>query len=577
MLYPQNNNFRQKTDFLGKWDFRKDQKNQGLQKGWSKGFRKERSLLVPASWNEQAPDLRDYLGPAWYQKKFSFHPSPKWGKSFIRFGSVNYFAAVWLNGRKLGTHEGGHLPFHFEITKHLKAANLLVVRVEGFLRPDRVPPGKVPPGPLDSFNNNFNPPASFDFFPFCGIQRPVILFTTPKESIEDVTITTEITGKEGGVSVAVQANASSPASLRLTLEGFGWETSIEAPLKSGKAADLLKVPQAKLWAPGSPHLYQLKLELKKESKTIDQVKLPVGIRTIRVKGSRILLNGKPIFLKGFGRHEDNAGTGRYLPPSVLRKDYRHMLWIGANSFRTTHYPYSDEDMDMADRLGFLVIGETPAVGLFFKKGGLSKRLNLCRQYTREMIERDKNHPCVVMWSLANEPHSHRPEAKGFFKNLADLARGLDKSRPVTLVSYLGAAEKSFEFLDVVCVNRYFGWYTEPGDLDKAIPRLSEDLDAIHRKFKKPVLVTEFGADALPGSHANPPAMFSEEYQTEMIKRYLGVIKVKAYVAGAHVWNLSDFKTAQATHRPNGMNYKGVFTRERKPKLAAYLLRKLWKD
>ncbi len=232
---------------------------------------------------------------------------------------------------------------------------------------------------------------------------------------------------------------------------------------------------------------------------------------------------------------------------------------------------------MADRLGFLVIGETPAVGLFFKKEGLSKRLSLCRQFTREMIERDKNHPSVVMWSLANEPHSKRPAAKGFFKNLANLARSLDKTRPVTLVSYLGTSEESFEFLDAVCVNRYYGWYTEPGDLDKAIPRLSQDLDALYQKFKKPVLVTEFGADAIPGSHADPPTMFSEEYQTEMIERYIEVIRRKPYVVGAHVWNLSDFKTAQATHRPNGMNYKGVFTRDRKPKLAAYLLRKLWKN
>ncbi len=192
-----------------------------------------------------------------------------------------------------------------------------------------------------------------------------------------------------------------------------------------------------------------------------------------------------------------------------------------------------------------------------------------------MIERDKNHPSVVMWSLANEPHSKRPGAAAFFKNLTQLARNLDKTRPITLVSYLGTAEESFRFLDVVCVNRYFGWYSEPGDLDKAIPRLSKDLDAIHRKFKKPILVTEFGADAVPGSHADPPTMFSEEYQAEMIERYLKVIGQKPYVSGAHVWNLNDFRTAQATHRPNGINYKGVFTRDRKPKLAAHTLRKIW--
>ncbi|HUO58889.1 MAG TPA: glycoside hydrolase family 2 TIM barrel-domain containing protein [bacterium] len=576
MIYPQKNRFRMALESSGKWDFRKDTLSQGLWKGWHRGFKKEKTLRVPGSWNEQSPDLMNYLGPAWYQKKFSFHSTLKNHKFFIRFDSVNYHATVWLNNKKLGSHEGGHLPFEFEVARYLReGVNLLVVRVEGLLRPDRVPPGNVPPDPKDSFGNQFNPPVVYDFFPFCGIQRPVWLYTTPKESIEDVTVTTDIRGKSGIVRVQARANNTQLANIRVSLEGFGWKSALESSLRKGKSSDALVVPQARLWAPRSPHLYRLTVELRRDGKTLDQVRLPVGIRTIAVKGSRLLLNGKQVFLRGFGRHEDYPGFGRHLPPVVLRKDYRNMEWVGANSFRTTHYPYSDQDMDLADKKGFLVIDETPAVGLFFSKAGLKKRLALCRQFTREMIERDKNHPSVVMWSLANEPHSRKPTAVPFFKSLAALARSLDKTRPVTLVSFLGSTEESFRFLDAVCVNRYYGWYSEPGDLPKAIPRLSRDLDAIHRKFRKPVLVTEFGADAIPGSHANPPAMFSEEYQAEMLERYWKVIRDKPYVAGAHVWNLNDFKTAQATHRPNGMNYKGIFTRNRKPKRAAFQLRKLW--
>ena len=575
MIYPQSNSFRQRKDLSGLWDFRIDGKNEGFRKGWTKGFQKARKIAVPSSWNESLPDLRDYLGPSWYQTQFkSFQTSGQ--KTFLRFNSVNYLCDVWLNGKKLGSHEGGHLPFVFEVTKKLKFRNnLLVVRVEGLLAPDRVPPGNVPYHPKDSFNNSFNPPASFDFFPYCGIQRPVLLFTTPSESIEDLTVTSDFKGPMGKVLVKTLVKNSSPASLKVSLEGFGWKTSVESALSSHLSTDLLKVPNPKLWAPGSPHLYQLKVELKRAGKTIDQVRLPVGIRTIKVAGNKLLFNGKSLSLRGFGRHEDYPGLGRHLPAKALKKDYANMRWIGANSFRTSHYPYSDEDMEMADRLGFLVIDETPAVGLFFKKKGLAKRLKLCRQYTREMIERDKNHPSVILWSLANEPHSHREEAEGFFTNLADLARSLDKTRPVTLVSYLGEKEKSFRFLDLVCVNRYDGWYSEPGDLNRAIPKLSKGLDRLYRKFKKPVLVTEFGADAVPGSHADPPEMFSEEYQTEMIARYLEILRRKPYIAGAHVWNLNDFKTAQATHRPQGMNFKGVFTRNRKPKMAAFLLKKIW--
>src|SRR5579863_8157476 len=160
MIFPQKNQFRKAQSFGGSWEFLKDPLDEGLRKAWFKGFKKERILRVPASWNEQATDLRNYLGPTWYQKNFEFFPSPKWPRAFLRFDSVNYLATVWLNGKKLGSHEGGHLPFEFEITQtQKKGLNRLVVRVEGLLRPNRVPPGNVPSGPLDSFNNNFNPPA----------------------------------------------------------------------------------------------------------------------------------------------------------------------------------------------------------------------------------------------------------------------------------------------------------------------------------------------------------------------------------------------------------------------------------
>jgi beta-glucuronidase len=576
MIYPQNNNFRQARDLSGRWDFRMDPDDHGLKKGWGKGFARDRKIIVPASWNDQFKDTRDFLGPAWYQTRFNVPQGFRAGKIFIRFGSVNYLAEVWFNGKKLGAHEGGHLPFVLEATRFIKKKdNLLVVRVDGRLALDHVPPGNVPADTKDAFGNTFDPPASFDFFPYCGIQRPVILFTTPRQSIRDLTVVTDIKGRQGKVRAKIAADAEGPALARVTLKGYNQEIKAEKPIKAGKAETNLVVPEAKLWAPGKPHLYRLKVELVQKGRVVDEANLPIGIRTFRVKGSQLLLNGKPIRLKGFGRHEDHPKWGRYLPPKDIAKDFRLMKWVGADSFRTSHYPYSDEMMDLADKLGFLVIDETPAVGLFFKAEGLKKRLALCRQYTREMIERDKNHPSVVMWSLANEPHSHRQAAYGFFKNLFGLTRSLDKIRPVTLASYLGEKEKAITLCDVICLNRYYGWYSEPGRLDQAIPKLSKELDRLSRCFKKPIILSEFGADAWPGCHKNPPEMYSEEYQAELITRYIQLLEKKSYVAGAHVWNFSDFRTARAAHRPLGMNFKGVFTRDRKPKLAACQLRRLW--
>ncbi len=575
MLYPQTNPFRQYIDLSGFWEFTVDPDDKGGLAGWVQGFRGQ-PIAVPASWNDQFAEGRDYLGPAWCQTRFDL----PWGwterRVYLRFGSVNYLAKVWLNGTWLGEHEGGHLPFEFDVTPFAKPeGNVLVVRVDGALAPDRVPPGDIEPDPLDSFGRMNFPPTSFDFFPFCGIQRPVLLYATPHDAIAGLTVVTEINGGDGLVRVRLDPAIGKAATARFTLSGRGASASAELPTSGETVEAELSVPDVALWAPGSPNLYDLTVELAWGETVFDRYSLPVGVRTVAVEGDSLLLNGEPIVLTGFGRHEDFPVAGRGLVPAVIIKDYALMEWIGANSFRTSHYPYSEQMMDLADRLGILVIDETPAVGLFFREEGLERRLQLCRQYTEELIARDKNHPSVIMWSLANEPHSRRSAAKAFFRDLYDLAKALDPTRPATIVSMVGLQEEAFEFCDVVCLNRYYGWYSESGQLEEGYAKLSAELDALHERYPKPQILSEFGADTIPGWHAQPPEMFSEEYQAEMLAGYIEILKSKPFVVGYHVWNMCDFKTSQAVHRMAGMNYKGVFTRDRRPKLAAHRLRELW--
>ncbi len=571
MLTPQSNPFRQAVELSGLWEFRPDPQDRGQEAGWSQGF-SGRPIGVPASWNDQIPELRDFLGPAWYSTRFH----RPWGweerRVALRFASVNYLADVWLNGVHLGRHEGGHLPFQFDVTPHLRAEeNRLVVRVDGRLTQDRVPPGQVT-DPLDSHQIGILPPATFDFFPFCGIQRPVHLVATPRTSLLDLTVTTSIQGRTGRVQV--RGETSDPAVLRLTLEGHGVRLTTEIPAGGAPAGELI-LPDARLWSPATPHLYELTAELLDAGQVVDRYRLPVGIRTVAVAGDRLLLNGEPVVLRGFGRHEDFPVVGRGFLPPVMVKDQALLGWIGANSFRTSHYPYAEEELFLADRLGFLVIAETPAVGLFFREEGLDRRLALCRQFIQELIARDKNHPSVIAWSLANEPRSLRPAAAPFFRELYHLARSLDPTRPVTLVSDLATQEESFEFLDLVCLNLYRGWYQESGRLEEGFAAFARILDETHARFGKPILVTEFGADAIPGHHALPPEMFSEEYQAALIQGYVQIMEARPFVVGQHVWNLCDFKTAQGVKRPMALNFKGVFTRDRRPKLAAYRLRELW--
>lgn len=575
MLYPQTNPLRQAVDLSGIWDFCHDPQGIGEGEGWMHELPASRPIAVPASWNDQYLDLHDYLGIAWHQTAFDLPWGWEGKKICLRFGSVNYLAAVWVNGQLAGEHEGGHLPFELDISQFVRPhKNRIVVRVDGSLAPDRVPPGNVPPNPGDVFANQNYPAASFDFFPYCGIHRPVWITARHPTGIDDLQVTTTIDGAAGEVGVQVRCGAVD-AVARFQVGGYGALAVAEAAVAGGGAAAELTVPAARLWEPGAPNLYALQVEILQHGTLIDQYTLPIGIRTIAVAGDQLLLNGKPIVLKGFGRHEDFPIVGRGLLPPVIIKDYTLLEWIGANSFRTSHYPYSEEMLMLADRLGFLVIAETPAVGLFFAEGGLARRLELCRQYTQELIARDRNHPSVIMWSLANEPHSRPAVSRSFFADLYHLAKSLDATRPVTLVSYKGLPEESFEFLDVVCLNRYLGWYSEMGQLELGLRRLSEELDALHAAYPKPLILAEFGADAVPGLHTMPPEMFSEEYQAEFIRGYVELLDSKPYVAGQHVWNLCDFKTAQAVHRVGGMNYKGVFTRDRRPKLAAHKLRALW--
>jgi beta-glucuronidase len=580
MLYPQTNHHRQTIELADFWSFRFDPEDAGLNAGWQSGFSNGRPIAVPASWNDQFEDGRDFLGPAWYQTSFEL----PWGweekRIVLRFGSVNYLAEVWLNGHFLGSHEGGHLPFEFEITSFAReSANRLVLRVDGRLALDRVPPGNVTGDDEDFFAShagNF-PQAQFDFFPFCGIHRPVLLYVTSgTDYVCDVTVETRFSGTRGQIHIRVEKETDMPADAGFRLDGHGPTVSAESPFINRTAEIDLDVPDVALWSPANPNLYDLTVELRRGGEVVDSYNLRIGIRTIRVQGSQLFLNEEPVYLKGFGRHEDFPVVGRGYLPALIVKDYALMQWMGANSFRTSHYPYSEQMLDLADQLGFLVIDETPAVGLYFQEDGLERRNERCLQFVSEMIGRDKNHPSVILWSLANEPHS-TPKARPFFEELYHTAKTLDSTRPVTLVSFLGTGEQSFEFCDLVCLNRYFGWYFSGGDLDQALAMLSTELDLVYDRFGKPILLTEFGADAIPGHHAQPPEMFSEEYQAELLAGYIDILRQKPYVIGEHIWNLCDFKTSQGITRMGGFNYKGIFTRDRRPKLAAHRIRIVWRN
>jgi len=367
---------------------------------------------------------------------------------------------------------------------------------------------------------------------------------------------------------------------------------VETPLRfqNSTAEVSLRVPQARAWSPRDPHLYPLSVTLDDGRRTSDSYTLDVGIRTFEGRGDRLLLNGQEVTLTGFGKHEDFPINGRGLNVPLLVRDHELLRWVGANSYRTSHYPYSEEAMDLADRLGVLVIDEIPAVSLNFADTPelVARRLEQCQRALDELVTRDKNHPSVIMWCVANEPMAGSPSSAGaaapaaveagtrFFRTLYDRARARDASRPVTLVGIGGGAPDWLALFDVPSINRYYGWYSLGGRLDQAAAALAQELDTLHQRLGKPILITEFGADTVAGSHSQPEEMWTEEYQVEFLRRYLDVAASRPFVAGLHVWNFADFKTGQGILRMAGLNQKGVFTRDRRPKMAAHFLRSRWR-
>ena len=585
MLYPIMNDIRKKFALTGIWDFKADPDGVGEQNGWYNGLENPRPIAVPGSWNEQYMDLYSYLGLAWYVTR-AFIPSTWQGqRTFLRVGSACYFGTVYVNGVKVGSHEGGHLPFAFEITDLIRwnEENVIAISVENELKPTRVPSGNMPDSSMSMFAST--PATTFDFYPFAGIHRPVVLYAVPQTYIEDVTVVTTLE-PEAEVKVKVNEPVAGQGSVQLK----GGDTSIEADLEfvDGVAEATLVVPNARLWSDKDPYLHDLTVRTED-----DRYSLKIGIRTIAVQGGLILLNGQPVKPNGFGRHEDFIASGKGLNFPLMVKDYQLMRWTGANSYRTSHYPYSEEEMQLADREGFLIIDEIPAVSLqLADEANNPERLRLCLQQIEEMIARDKNHPAVVMWCVANEPmpkgfgvgalgeSSFEAEAantpgKVFLDTEMARARELDPTRLVTIVTVMGGPQNWMEKCDVICMNRYWGWYTLGGQLDIARQKLEQEFDQVWNRWHKPIIMTEFGADTIPGYHAEQGIMWTEDYQADYIRFHLEVAAEREFVAGMHVWNFADFAAVQSIARVGGINHKGIFTRVRTPKMAAYVLREFW--
>ncbi|XP_015182643.1 PREDICTED: beta-glucuronidase-like [Polistes dominula] len=591
LLYPRESESREIRSLDGLWDFIASPENDIL-KGYTEfwyidSLSKAGELIkmpVPSSYNDitTSKELRDHVGAVWYERSFYVPWFWQNQRVFLRFGSVHYLAQVWVNNELVMEHEIGNLPFEADISKYLifGGKNRVTVAVDNTLLQTSIPQGRVSNIVTDNGTRHFQS-YTFDFFNYAGIHRSVLLYTTPQVYIEDITVRTEVVGDMGLIKYTVQVGGLNQDEIPIctvTLHDAEEKVAIKDPGNT-HLSGILKVPKAKLWWPrgmdSSPgYLYTLEVRLSiQNGVSSDVYRLPIGIRTVSWTNTSLLINGKSVYLRGFGRHEDSILRGRGFDLVTMTRDYELLQWVGANSYRTSHYPYSEEVLDAADRLGFMIIDECPSVDT----ENFSPIL-LARHKTSlsELIRRDKNHPSVIMWSLANEPRTQLQGADVYFKQIADHTKALDPTRPVTIALARSVQEdKVGQYLDVISFNRYNSWYVNPGRLDMIIDRVITEAEAWHRKYNKPVLMSEYGADTLSGEHELPNYIWSEEYQTEMFSHHFEAfdrLRNEGFFIGEFIWNFADFRTAQNFYRVGG-NKKGIFTRERQPKMAAYHIRK----
>ena len=594
MLYPKNTKTRMKIDLCGMWDFMFDFEGDGDLKDYSNGHFKGEQVPVPSSYNDFFTEekYKNYVGNVWYKKEFYLNDEFKNKDINLRFDGAAHEAYVFLNGTLVRHHIGGFLPFSISINDLVKwnEKNLIVVKLNNELSIHTLPCGEVK---VLEDGRKINKPY-FDFFHYAGLIRPVRLVITPKTSITDISLNHKICKENSETFYSVKATGNS--TLKLTV----YDEFNKIVAASNDIEGIIKIENTKLWSPENPYLYKFVFGLYKEDKLIDEYMLDVGIRTIEIKDKELRLNGKPIYLKGFGRHEDFyiSGRGENLP--VMKRDFKLMKWINANSFRTSHYPYSEEEYMLADREGFLIIDELPAVGFFpslmnafdagsgrkvepfFEMKGVSTiTLENHLHELSELILRDKNYASVIAWSLFNEPDTTSSDkAISYFKAVFDKCYELDiEHRPRSfsmIMSSTPDACKCYQFSDFIMLNRYYGWYTQGGsELDVAFEALDSELDK-WELLNKPVVFTEYGTDTYQCIKRLPSVMWSENYQVEFLKGYHEIFDKHSCVCGEQIWNFADFETSEGIIRVNG-NKKGVFTREREPKLSAFYLKQRWEN
>ena len=564
---PQNVYARQTTSLNGEWNYFADVQEQGyydyrmnptrwgyfvnakMQKPSDLveyDFDASPTMHVPGDWNTQDPQLFLYEGTVWMKRNFDYTPR-EGQRALLYFGAVNYEAIVYVNGKKAGRHVGGFTPFCYDVTDLVhEGSNFVIVKIDNKRHRDNVPT------------------QIFDWWNYGGITRDVLLVTVPETYIEDYSLQLlSLEGRKVGFSVKLNKPVAGQQ-VTLRIPELKIQKIVTTDAEGTAFVGMKAKPQ--LWSPETPKLY--KVEIAMGGETIED---EIGFRMIETRGRQLLLNGKPIFLRGVCSHEETAYTSRRCNSAA---DADTLLsWarqLGCNFIRLAHYPHNEHAVREAERQGFLLWSEIPVYWTISWQNA-ETYANAERQLT-DMVRRDHNRAAIIIWSLANEtPHSDARDA--FLSRLAKTARGLDSTRLISMAmevtgasNYVNRLQDNMnKYVDVVSFNQYIGWYRDVNDA----PKMRWEIP-----YEKPVIISEFGGGAKAGYHGDKGQRWTEEFQENLYRENLAMLDKIEGLAGTCPWVLKDFRSPR---RPlpgiqDGFNRKGLFSDKGQRKKAFYVLR-----
>ena len=554
---------RCQTYLDGRWAFAPDPGDRGEEERWFEAFPADADeQWVPSVWNT-TPCYSGYEGTAWYRRTFRGGDCTA---LVVNFGAAAHQARVWLDGDLLGEHFGGFLPFSFVVKSPSPGTHTLVVRVDNTHSESTIP------GPR------------LDWYRYGGLTRPVwVEELLGRACIRRFNLLPRLEDGQGVVTVQAHILNLTDKPIRDTirLEIEGRECYAEAlSLSPGEEREVtfeVEIAEPRIWQPDDPQLYFARLSF-----AGDDLIERFGLRSIEVSGGRILLNGQPVKLLGVNRHEDHPDWGFALPEHITARDLRIIEDLGCNAIRGAHYPNDPRLLDMCDERGMLFMQEIPLWQFTEEQMRRPIIRERARKMLLEMIERDMNHPCIWAWSVLNECATETQGGREMVEMLVEAAKEADPTRLVTFASNRRLEDICFDLVDVVCINAYYGWYREE-EWTRGL-RPSSAWEALLRRLRekigeKPLVISEFGAGAVPGCRGLEGIRWTEDYQRKLLAELVEFFLGRDDVAGFHIWSLFDFRTDRANvdrvlRRPRGFNNKGLLDEHRRPKLAYWAVREL---